>query len=100
MVFSIVALCALTTVLCSRIKAKYKKNETFKADVDKEIGVKDLSESFSMKMIFSWGLKLFKIYMRSKPGANNSCCCPFERFSKSNRNNTAERQGQAITQGR
>jgi hypothetical protein len=76
--FFTVAFCALTTVLCSRIKGIYKKNEEFKQKVDKEIGVETAGKEFNLSRNFSWGFKLFKIYIFDlKSRAKNCCPCVF-----------------------
>ena len=73
--FFTVAFCALTTVLCSRIKGRYKKNEEFKQKVDKEIGVETAGKEFNLSRNFSWGFKLFKIYIFDLKSRAKNCCC-------------------------
>ncbi len=76
--FSTVAFCALTTVLCSRIKGRYNKDRGFRGKIDKIIGVKDEDLEFNLSRSFSWGFKLFKIYIFDLKSRAKKCCpCVF-----------------------
>lgn len=59
--FSLVTVCALATVFCSKIKSRYKKDYNFKKAVDKTIGIQPNEQKSRLKYL-GWGKQLFRLY--------------------------------------
>ena len=101
--FGIAAVCALTTVLCSRIKNRYKKDEKFKAEVDAAIKtcITNPEGKVSYAEHFYLGLKLLSLFysnVKSRVSSlkSNSCCFATIITKLKNRNNSSAEHNEQV----